>query len=119
MPFGWNVSSQIIQKKFIQCLNGITVIHCVDDDMMITVRGETEEDTLVDHGNNLIALMKRCSDVGIRLNHDKIILRQDHVPFLDHTLTADRLKPDPDEVTAIDDMSQHIDIEGVQWIYDL
>ena len=48
---------------------------------MITGRGETEKDALIDHDNNLIALMKRCRDVGIRLNPDKMILRQNHVPF--------------------------------------
>ena len=81
MPFGCNVSSEIFQKKLFQCLYGFTRIHCVADDIMITGRGETEKDALIDHDNNLIALMKRCRDVGIRLNPDKMILRQNHVPF--------------------------------------
>ena len=42
---------------------------------MITGRGETEKDALIDHDNNLIALMKLCRDVGIRLNPDKMIVR--------------------------------------------
>ena len=81
---------------------------------MITGRGETEKDALIDHDNNLFALMKRCRDVGIRLNPVKMILRQNHVPFLGHIITADGLKPDPDKVKAIDDMPRPIDIEGVQ-----
>ena len=74
---------------------------------MITGRGETEKDALIDHDNNLITLMKRCRDVSIRLNPDKMILRQNHVPFFGHIITADGLKPDPDKVKAIDDMPRH------------
>ena len=81
MPFGCYVSSEIFQKTLFQCLDGLTVIHCVADDIMITGCGQTEKDALIDHDNNLIALMKQCRDVGIRLSPDKIILRQNHVPF--------------------------------------
>ena len=81
---------------------------------MINGRGETEKDALVYHDNNLIVLMMRCRDVGICLNTDNMILRQDHVPFLGHIITADGLKPDPDKVKAIDDIPRPIDIEGVQ-----
>ena len=48
---------------------------------MITGRGEADKDALVDHDNNLISLTKRCRDVGIRLNPNKMILHQNHVPF--------------------------------------
>ena len=81
MPFGCNVSSGIFQKKFFQCPDGLTGIHCVADDIMITDRGETEKEALIVHENNLLVLMKRCRGVGIRLNHDKMILSQNHVPF--------------------------------------
>ena len=68
MTFGCNVSSEIF-------LDGLTGIHGVADDIMITGRGETEKCALINYDNNLIALMKPCRDVGIRLNPDKMILR--------------------------------------------
>ena len=44
MPFGCNMSSEIFQKKLLQCLDGINGIHCVADDGMITGHGETDEE---------------------------------------------------------------------------
>ena len=110
MPSGCNVSLEIFQKKLFKCLDGLAGIHCVADDIMINGRGETEKDALVDYENNLIALMKRWCDGGIRLNPDEMTLSQDHVPF-----TADGLKPDHAKVKAIIYMPRPIDIEGVQW----
>ena len=113
---------EIFQKKLFQCLDGLSGIHCVADDIMITGRGETEKDALIDHDNNLIALMKRCRDVDIPLNPDKMILRQNYVPFLGHIITAYGLKPDPDKVKAIDVMPLPIDIKCVQrfkWVCEL
>ena len=48
---------------------------------MITGCGETEKNALIDHANNLIALMKQSCDVGICLNPVKMILCQNLVPF--------------------------------------
>ena len=84
MPFGCIVSSEIFKKKLFECLDGLTGIHCVSYDIMITGRNETEKDALLDYENKLIVVMKRCRDVGIRMNPDKIILRQAHVPFRPH-----------------------------------
>ena len=78
--FGFLVVTCLLRYFRESCSN--VWIHCVADDIMITGRGETEKDALIDHDNNLIALIKRCRDVGIRLNPDKMILRQNHVPFL-------------------------------------
>ena len=75
------VSAEIFKKKLFQCLDGLTGIHCIVDDIMITGRGETEKYVLIEHDNNLIALMKQCRDVGFCLHHDKVSIRQEHVPF--------------------------------------
>ena len=47
MAFDCNVSSEIFQKKLFQCLDGLTGIHGVADDIMITGRGETGKNALV------------------------------------------------------------------------
>ena len=35
MPFGWNVSSEIFQKKLQQAIEGLEGVHCVADDIML------------------------------------------------------------------------------------
>ena len=43
-------------------------------------------------------------------------LHQTSVTFLGHLVTAEGLKPDPEKVQAIDDMTRPTDVEGVQRI---
>lgn len=67
-----------------------------------------------DHDVKLTALLKRCQEIGIRLNKTKLNLRQTSVTFLGHLVTADGLKPDPIKCQAIDEMPPPTDKTGVQ-----
>ena len=116
MPFGCNVSSEIFQTRLQQSLDGLDGVYCVADDIMITGNGSTEEEAKLDHDVKLKCLLERCRTVGIRLNRDKMKLHQTSVTFLGHLVTAEGLKPDPEKVRAIDDMTRPTDVEGVQRI---
>ena len=116
MPFRCNVSSKIFQTRLQQSLDGLDGVYCVADDIMITGNGSTEEEAKLDHDVKLKCLLERCRTVGIRLNRDKMKLHQTSVTFLGHLVTAEGLKPDPEKVRAIDDMTRPTDVEGVQRI---
>ena len=116
MPFGCNVSSEIFQTRLQRSLDGLDGVYCVADDIMITGNGSTEEEAKLDHDVKLKCLLERCRTVGIRLNRDKMKLHQTSVTFLGHLVTAEGLKPDPEKVRAIDDMTRPTDVEGVQRI---
>ena len=111
-----NVSSEIFQTRLQQSLDGLDGVYCVADDIMITGNGSTEEEAKLDHDVKLKCLLERCRTVGIRLNRDKMKLHQTGVTFLGHLVTAEGLKPDPEKVRAIDDMTRPTDVEGVQRI---
>ena len=114
LPFGCNVSSEIFQKKLFEAIGDLPGVLCVADDIMLYGVGSTEIDALVDHDKKLLALLQRCQEIGIRLNKDKVSLRQKSVCFLGHLVTAGGLKPDPEKVRAIADMPPPTDLAGVQ-----
>lgn len=46
-------------------------------------------------------LLDRCRKLNIKLNPEKLQLRQKEVPYIGHLLTSEGLKVDPGKVTAI------------------
>lgn len=49
---------------------------------------------------------------------EKLRLRKQEVPYIEHLLTAEGLKVDPEKVRAITDMSPPADVKGVQRLRD-
>ena len=82
--------------------------------MLVYGTGTTDAAATKDHDRKLEQLLQRCLDVGIRLNADKMKLRQKSVTFLGHLITDQGLKPDPTKVEAVKQMQQPSDVEGVQ-----
>ena len=85
----------------------------VADDIMIYGVGDTVEEATQDHGRKLIAPMERCRKKNLKLNKEKLKLRQSSVPYIGHTITADRLKIDETKVEAIRKMPRPEDKKGV------
>lgn len=56
----------------------------------------------------------QCREKGIKLNVDKLKLRQREVSYIRHLLTSDGLKIDPDKVQALTRMPKPTDAKGVQ-----
>ena len=114
LPFGCNVSSEIFQRKLNEAIGDLPGVLCVADDIMLYGTGDTESEAIQDHDVKLSALLKRCQELGIRLNKSKLKLRQRSVNFLGHLVTTDGLKPDPAKCQAIDEMPPPEDKNGVQ-----
>lgn len=114
LPFGLSVSSEIFAKKLYSCVQDLEGVVCVADDLMIFGIGDTDGEALADHDRKLEKLLQRCHEVGIRLNPEKMKLRQKSVPFLGHVITSEGLKPDPAKVEAVLKLQQPNDVEGVQ-----
>ena len=110
LPFGYNVSSEIFQRKLNEAIGDLPGVLCVADDIMLYGTGDTESEAIQDHDVKLSALLKRCQELGIRLNKSKLKLRQRSVNFLGHLVTTDGLKPDPAKCQAIDEMPPPEDI---------
>ena len=59
-------------------------------------------DQLLHHPNRkLHSLLQRCREKGIKLNKDKLKLKQKKVTFMGHVISAEGLKPDPMKIEAV------------------
>ena len=65
-----------------------------------------------DHDQNLIALLLRCRDRGIRLNPDKLKLHLQSVSYMGHVFSADGLKPCPSKIYANKNLPPSTDNNG-------
>ena len=104
MPFGISPASEEYQKRQHEVLEGLPGIHNIADDILIIGQGETEEDAVRDHDENMIRLLKRCREKNLKLNPEKFKLKLSEVPYRGHLLTSSNLKPDPEKVHAVKEM---------------
>ena len=105
LPFGLSVSSEIFQKSLTEALADVPGIIVVADD--ITIYGKSHED----HDAHLETFLKRCQDIGIKLNKKNLEANCPSVSFLGHIVTKDGLKIDPSKVQAISEMAPPTNVE--------
>ena len=78
----------------------------IRDDIIVMGFGETQEQAVLNHDENLIKLLERARKVNLRLNSLKMELRKPEVKFMGHVISKEGLKPDPAKVKAVEDMPQ-------------
>ena len=94
-PFGTVVSQDIFQKQLDASLQGLQGITGIADDTF--VHGATEEE----HNRNLVNLMKRARQKGIKFNQAKLQFKCSKVSFFGHTWTPEGIQPDNRKISAI------------------
>ena len=119
LPFGISPAPEYFQHRLDQAIEGLPGVRTVADDILITGEGDTLQEAVKDHDKNLLALLARCREKGVKLNKEKFKLRMSEVPYVGHLLTKDGLKPDPSKIEAIQKMSRPSDVKGVQRIVGL
>lgn len=67
-----------------------------------------------DHDRNVARLLERARLVNLKLNKSKVKLGKTEVKFMGHVISKEGLKPDPDKVTAIKNMSKPTSNSEVQ-----
>ncbi|CAB4010814.1 Hypothetical predicted protein [Paramuricea clavata] len=105
MPFGRTSAPEEFQRRqhrVIENLPGVVAIH---DDILVIGNGATREEAQRDHDVKVHALMRRCRGKNTTLNADKVKLSCNE---------DEGLKPDPDKVRAILEMSKSTDVAAVR-----
>ena len=91
----------------------------VADDLVIVGFGDNEVDAHRSHDANLLAVIQRCEQSGVKLNANMMQLRIPEIPFIGHVATADGLQVDPRKVRAINEMPRPRDVAAVQRLLGL
>ena len=104
MPSGIASAPEEYQRRQHEVLEGLQGVEVIADDILVYGCGDTDDEAMADHDQNLRELLKRAREVNLKLNESKIQLRLKEVPYIGHLLTSDGLKPDPEKVRAVIEM---------------
>ena len=114
MPFGIAPAPEEFQRRIDEALEGIQGVKAIHDDILVWGSGEDDAKATEDHDRKLRKLFERCRKKNVKLNKDKMKLRQKEVTFMGHVISADGLKVDSAKVEAIKDMPIPTDKQAVQ-----
>ncbi len=98
LPFGISSAPEVYHRTIHQLFESLPGVDTSMDDMIIWGKDQTEHDA------NLIRVLEKCRDVGLKLNRDKCEQRMEELTFLGDRITKDGILPDPTKVKAINDM---------------
>ncbi|XP_053389324.1 uncharacterized protein LOC128552315 [Mercenaria mercenaria] len=119
MPFGISPAPEYFQQFLEQNLTGLSGIKAIADDIIIYGKGETYEEALRDHDNNMQNILERCQERGIKLNMDKFQLHKTEMQSVGHLLTDKGVQADPSKIEAITKMPKPTDKKAVQRLLGL
>ena len=93
-----------------QAIEGLPRLWTVADDILITDEGDTSQEAVRDHDKNMLTLLARCREKGVKLNKEKFKMRMS----VGHSVTKKWPKARP-----IQEISRPSDVKGVQRIVGL
>ena len=114
MSFGVSLASEEFQRRIDIALEGLSGQKAIADNILVFEAGDTDEEALEDHDRNLREVFNRCRKKGIKLNSEKMQLRQKKVSYMDHIISSEGLGADPNKLKAIIEMPPPSDMAGVQ-----
>lgn len=94
LPFGIKCAPEIFQRIMDEMLHDIKGARARMDDIIIGGKGE-------EHDRILRKVIERATEWNLKLNFDKLQIRQKSVKYVGHVLTDQGLQPDPEKVRAV------------------
>ncbi|KAI5754516.1 hypothetical protein M8J77_009180 [Diaphorina citri] len=113
LPFGISTAMEIFQQKMLEVTAGLSGIYVLADDILIVGRGNTDSEAQENHDRNLRALLFRLREENVRLNIEKLKLKQREIVFFGHRLSSEGVRPDNKKVSAITEMPKPENKEAV------
>lgn len=99
LPFGITSAPEIFQRKRrcpqLETLEGLEGVEVFMDDILVYGAN------LAQHDARLDKVLNRIESTGLKLNREKCSLRQSQLRFLGHLINRSGVRPDPEQVKAI------------------
>ncbi|GFS10371.1 Pol polyprotein [Elysia marginata] len=108
LPFGLKCSPEIFQKIMDQMLERIDGAFAIMDDILIAGRYLQHDDEI------LKKVLRRATDYNLKLNMEKVRIRQKSVGYCGHIISAEGLKADPEKIKAAREMPRPHDKESLR-----
>ena len=116
MPFGISNAPEEFQRRVDDALMGLPGVFAVHDDIIVWGKSDGTQNASENHDKNLKGLLNRCREKGMKLNREKVELKQTEITYLGHKISKDGVKADPKKVDAINKLDTPTDKQGVQRI---
>ncbi|XP_039610078.1 uncharacterized protein K02A2.6-like [Polypterus senegalus] len=108
LPFGITSAPEIFQRKMMETLQGLDGVSVYMDDILVY------GDTMEQHDKRLTNVLKRIESAGLKLNHEKCLLRQHQLHFLGHLIDESGVRPDPEKVRAVRELSPPYNVQELK-----
>ena len=99
LPFGIFSAPEIFQRLMTDLLQGIPGTKVIMDDILIYGK------SIEEHDSHLDGVLDTVQRSGLKLNKAKCELRKEELGFFGHRVGKDGIKPDPEKVRAIIELS--------------
>ena len=99
LPFGVSCAPEIYHRTIHQLFENIPNVDTSMDDIII--RGSTQEE----HDASVRRVLDKCREAGLSLKEEKCEIGVTELKFLGEIVSKDGMKPDPQKVTAINQMT--------------
>ena len=93
MPFGVSLAIEEFESNLREKLADLEGVEVIRDDIIVMGFGETQEQAVRNHDENLMKLLERACKVNLRLNSKKMDTKKPEVKFMGHVISKDGLKP--------------------------
>ena len=106
MPFGISSAPEEFQRLVHDIVGDLDGVETIADDLLAYGSGDTYEEAVVNHDQNLLRSLNRCRERNFKLNETKLNFKKQSVKYNGHILATEGMLPDPGKVEAITRMSR-------------
>ena len=97
-----------------ESLEGLKGIIVAANNMLVYRTGNNDEEASIDHDKKLEALLLRCQERHLKINKDKMKLRQSEIQYIGHKITKDGVLPDENKIKAITEMKSPENVKSLK-----